>query len=188
MKYVPPWVKHLSWRHKRLYMYGYPKELWNILDKESLPGMQPITRPNGAEITANIQAQWIDRIPELLHNTQTTLVGSNPSDLPGLALLAYWANSSIRQKSIVPIRLVDLGSIPEALPEYDGAIAFYNVTSESTPQRVELARDMLYRYNNCHTIMCVSGVYDLCSWANDTLRFYKFAHMFSPAGDFGIAG
>lgn len=175
---LPWWMRDASPEEKRLYFANCPHSLWQI-ELEDLPVPTTILYGEGKNqirITAKDQREWMQRVAKGLNDPLRVLIVSGPTDLPGLALMTWWC------KQPDPMNLIDLGAVPEPADVPETALGVFNMTDSSTPDRVQAARDILYRYKDRLVALCVSGPTDPIEYSREVLRFYKFHAIFHLEG------
>lgn len=181
-KKLPWWMRDAPMEEKSLYFSGCPRNLWRI-EYDDLPAPTAILHGSGTgavRITTKEQRDWIQRISEELRYPHTVLIASHPTDLPGLALMTWWAKQD-------NLTLVDIGSIPDVDSMPETALGLYNMTVDASPQRVEEARDLLYRYKDRFVALVVSGVTEPVIYAREVLRFFRFSAIFHVEGEVGVS-
>ena len=184
--YLPAWVQQMPNKKSRLlYMYGWPPSLWNC-EYNNLPPFHPVRKTYGGHITADQQAEWTGIFERSKnHKPGRVLIFSNPTDDAGLALMTIWA------KKVSAFRLFDLANWNNNLSDVDPdsplSLGMFNLTAESSPERLQIARDKIYQNKFRLIFLVISGVYDTdtCSqmeWVFENLRVGQWNTVFHLNG------
>lgn len=177
---LPWWLRNASIEDKMLYLSGCPRPLWRITEDILPPLMLIESKEHNVRISPKEQQSWIRKVAKSNHVSRPyhILIASTPTDAPGLALLTWWC-----KKTEGALQLLDLGNLPHQRP--DKSVGLFNVTVESTWDRVAKARDTMYRYHDRFVALVVSGVYEPIEYANDVLRYVRFDIAIHLDGDVG---
>lgn len=117
--------------------------------------------------------------PEPLQHPYLILIGSVPTDelavSAGFDIIKHAIGLAVKEVHRFKITSIDLGNFSiKDHPEDDtpNIIMIYNISSKATQDRIQLARDVIYEFNNSFKILSLGG--------SDPVDFYQDHLMIKP--------
>jgi len=179
MKRTETWKKARP-EERALWIMGIEPRYWKASLTELAPYGFTVDRKYGKTVTVSKKAQVdimkkIVETPEYLRYPTVVGIGSTPTEGYGMACAA--AIAKIAVKNGLQVAVLDLGNMPDRQSNLDrynrikdaDVVIIHNISKESTPQRIQDARDWIKESCDRFCVYVVAGT-DPLSFADIKLR------------------
>ena len=151
--------------HKKLYRLGVPREFWNVNSKVVfLP-----CKLNKTFFSKALQRSWYTALTQevLAHRSLLIVVGSTPTDTAAFKVAFAAVRAVLVAKK--PVALYDASTPFKYLSTYPTLLVINSLAENSTPQRLEAARDVCQKLRYANRLVVVASA-DPGNWLLNQLH------------------